>query len=98
MKIAFECWINKHGYENKDLNVMWDIFSAIDEEDKFVLDKGQWSYIARRFTSVLEKVKEVGTNDAINACYRHPWRFYRTHSAEQAIEIILNDKGRKNNE
>ena len=49
MKIAFECWIAKNGYENKDLKVMWDIFSAMDEKDKYVLNKSDTPFIKNAF-------------------------------------------------
>lgn len=95
MKIAFECWIAKNGYENKDLKVMWDIFSAMDEKDKYVLNKSDTPFIKKRFLAVLQIIKEIGTNDAINSCYHRPWRFYREHSVEQAVVIIITEKGAK---
>lgn len=41
------------------------------------------------FLAVRNALKKSGNALAYNMCYKTPWRFYGTHSADECVRILL---------
>ena len=46
------------------------------------------------FLEVRDKLNKPETRLEYNRCYKKPWRFYRKHTAEEAITILKEESKR----
>lgn len=46
------------------------------------------------FLEVMDRLNKPETRLEYNRCYKKPWRFYRQHTAEEAITILKEESKR----
>ena len=52
------------------------------------MESGTWDKMKRTFIEVRDTLNTTETQHAFRLCWKKPWRFYREHTAEEAIEIL----------
>jgi len=60
----------------------------------------EWDVLNAKFREVREALNKPETPETIPAyllCWKKPWKFYREHTVQEAIEILIKEAGAHNN-
>lgn len=56
-----------------------------------------WKELNARFREVYTTLKEQNAIAAYLKAWKKPWKFYREHTAQEAVEILIKEAGAHDN-